>query len=168
MINNILKMENKRAQEEIVGFSMIIVIVAVILLIFLSFSLKGSQKDTVESYEVEGYLQSLLQKTSDCKSTDNLEYYSVKKLIFNCYSNEVCLDGKNTCDELLKEIGRISNQSWSVEKDSPIKGYILNITVNGEELKALHYGNRTGSYKGASQELSKEGNTFNLDFKAYY
>ena len=46
-------MSFKKAQEEIVGFSMIIVIVAVILLIFLSFSLKSPPKSEVESFEVE-------------------------------------------------------------------------------------------------------------------
>jgi hypothetical protein len=161
--------DSKRAQEEIVGFSMIIVIVAIILIIFLSFSLKNPQKDTIESYEVEGYLQSLLQKTSDCRSPDNLKNYSVKDLMFRCYADENCLiPGQKTCDSLVKEIGKVSNQSWNIGKDSPVKGYVVNITVNGGQLKALAYGNQTRSSKGASQELTRDGNAFNLEFKAYY
>ncbi|MFH1187199.1 MAG: hypothetical protein V1697_03470 [Candidatus Levyibacteriota bacterium] len=158
----------KKAQEEITGFAMIIIIVAVILVIFLRFALTSPQKDTIESYEVESYLQSLLQKTSDCKSTDNLRYYSVKELMFKCYSNETCLDGKRICDVFVKELGTVSNQSWDIGVGSSIRGYSVNATVNGARLQSLAYGNRTRSSKGASQELIKEGNMFNLEFKAYY
>lgn len=160
----------KKAQEEIVGFSMIIIIVAIILVIFLSFSLRPSQKSTVESYEVEGFLNALMQKTSDCRSVDNLKYYSVKELMFQCYSNEQCMDGKETCNILLNEIGSISNQSWNIGNDSAIKGYSLNISVDGEPLKFVGYGNRTrSSKKGTVQDdLIMHGRIFRLEFMAYY
>jgi hypothetical protein len=158
----------KRAQEEIVGFSMIIVIVAIALVILLSFSLRSPEKDTVESYEVESFLQALMQKTSDCRSTDDLEFYSVKKLIFTCYSAEKCLDGRDTCEILLREIGEISNKSWSLGQNSPVKGYKMSLSADGTKLEELGYGNQTKKFKGASQELTREGVMFNLEFKAYY
>lgn len=158
----------KKAQEEIVGFTMIIVLVAVILVIFLSFSMKNPQKENVESYEVENYLQALLQKTSDCRDLNNLKYYPVKDLIFKCNAGENCLDDRKTCEVLVKEIGIVSNQSWYLGKGSPIKGYALNITVSGEQLKAIKYGNQTKSYKGAEQSFIKESKEFIIDFKAYY
>ena len=166
--SRILEAKHKNAQEEIVGFSMIIVIVAVILIIFLSLSLKNPQKDTVESYEVESYLQSLLQKTTDCRSMDNLRNYSIKDVMFRCYGNETCLDNRKMCDVLVRELGVTSNQSWDISRDSPVKGYTLDLTVNGEQLKTLGYGNVTRSSKGASQELTRNSNMFNLEFKVYY
>ena len=75
-------MKNKYGQEEMVGFALIMIIVAIILLIFLSFSLGKSEKETVESYEVESFIQSMSQYTTDCR--DNLEYVSIQKLIFDC------------------------------------------------------------------------------------
>jgi hypothetical protein len=88
--------------------------------------------------------------------------------MFKCYGFENCLDGKKTCDVFVNELETISNQSWDLGVDSAIKGYILNVTVDGNPLKAIGYGNRTRSSKGASQELTKEGHMFNLEFKAYY
>jgi len=161
-------MNSKRAQEEIVGFSMIIVLVAIIMLVFLSFTLKPSQKSTVESYEVESFLQALLQKTSDCRSLDNLRYYTITELMFKCYDNEKCLDNRETCSVLEKELGIVSNSSWKIGTDSAIKGYFLNISANGEQLTFLGYGNATRNSKGSSQELTRTGNTYFLDFKAYY
>ena len=160
-------MNSKRAQEEIVGFTMIILIVAVVLIIFLSLSVKNPQKDTIESYEVESYLQALLQKTSDCMSSSN-RYYSLEELMFKCDSAEACNDGREACDVFVKELGRVSNQSWNLGKGSPIRGYSLNATVDGEELKSISYGNKTRSSKGSSQEKMRNNKIFILEFEAYY
>ena len=65
----------KRAQEEMVGFALIVIIVSVILVIFLGFSLRDQGKENVESYEVESFIQSFLQYTSECR--DNFNFLSV-------------------------------------------------------------------------------------------
>lgn len=168
-------MNLKKAQEEIVGFSIIIVIVAVIIIIFLSLSIQSNPKTPVESYEVDSFLQSLIQKTTDCIRTDNFGYYSMKDLMFKCYYSskgvkENCYDKRDTCDALLREVGGISNKSWNhgVEKDFPVKGYLLNIKVDGEEFKKIGYGNQTKSTKGSFQQFSKEGREFVLEFNVYY
>jgi len=171
---NILAAMPRRAQEEIVGFSMIILLVAVILLIFLSFSVKSQKQSTVESYEVESFLQALIQKTSSCGSIDNLRYYSIKELMFKCYSSQTsadkCSDGEKICDVFLEEMELVSNESWNpgVGKDFPVQGYSLKITVDSSLFKSIEYGNKTKSSKGSFQELAKEGKTFRLDFQAYY
>jgi Ni,Fe-hydrogenase I cytochrome b subunit len=166
--SKILEAMPKRAQEEIVGFSMIIVIVAIIIIIFLGFSIKSPQKSIVESYEVESFLQALNQKTSDCKDSNNLDYLLVKDLIFRCYTNENCFDERKVCDVLIKEIEKVSNDSWNVGVDSAVKGYVLNMSVNGEHFKTIGYGNQTRKVKGAVQELTRNGKDFRIEFKAYY
>ncbi|MDD5023436.1 MAG: hypothetical protein PHU63_04670 [Candidatus ainarchaeum sp.] len=167
---------NKQAQEEIVGFSMIIVLVSVILLILLSISLKSGSESTVESYQVGSFLQSLIQETSDC-SNKNVRYYSIEELMYKCYfgsfsgEEEICIDKRDTCDAFLKSVGTTLNRSWNpgIGEDFPVKGYLLNITVDGELFKQIEAGNITQtSKKGALQELRNRGREFKLEFYIYY
>lgn len=168
---------HKRAQEEIVGFSMIIVLVSVILLILLSISLKSGSESTVESYQASSFLQSLIQETSDCRSMDNLKYYSIKELISKCHfgslngGEENCFDGKDACDVLLENIETTSNKSWNpgIGEDFPVKGYLLNITAENEVFKQIEAGNITKiSKKGTLQEFLNKGKRFRLEFYVYY
>lgn len=157
-----------RAQEEMVGFALIIIIVAVILLVFLGFSLRNSQKEMVESYEVESFIQAFLQYTSDCRDSGDLDYLSIRKLIFDCNSNKMCLDERASCDVLNFTLAGIVEESWNVGADRPVKGYELNITVNGEEMLFFEKGNITNNYKGSMQNFVKSGNSFDILFTAYY
>ncbi len=159
-------MKNKIGQEEMVGFALIMIMVAVILLIFLSFSLKSSGKEIVESYEVESFIESLLQYTSDCE--DNLEYLSIQKLIFDCNDDKICLDERNTCDVLNLTLKDIIKESWNVEGDTPIKGYEFKIIIEGEEMLLIKEGNITKSYKEAMQDFSRRGEDYELFFKTFY
>ena len=115
--------KSKRSQEEMIGFALIIVLVAVILLIFLGFSLRSPQNETIESYEVESFIQAFLQYTTDCK--DNLEFLSIKKLIFACSDRETCLDRRDTCEVLDSTLKGILEESWKVGENLPYKGYTL-------------------------------------------
>jgi len=158
-------MKNK-AQEEIVGFALIMIIVAVILLIFLGFSLRSPQKEIVESYEVDSFIQTLLQYTTDCR--DNLEYLSVQKLIFNCNSEEECLDGRSSCEALNLTLIKIVEETWMVGEDRPIQGHELEIIVDDAKMLFFKQGNITRNYKGSSQDFSRRGKNYEIFFKAYY
>lgn len=144
MKNNFMR--NSKGQEEMVGFALIVIIVAIIILVFLSFSLKAPQKEEVESYEIDNFIQTALQYTSDCQ--DNLDYLSVERLITRCYGGKMCLDGRSTCEVLDLIMAGIMEESWSVDRGSVIKGYALNITSEAESILALNKGNSTGKYKG--------------------
>lgn len=141
----------KRAQEEMVGFALIIIVVAVIILIFLGFSLKDSNKEAVESYEVESFIQSFLQYTTDCR--DNLEPLSVQSLIDDCKLDRLCLDGRETCEVLNSTLKGIVEESWKIGEDRPIKGYELMILSNGEEMLKFNAGNITVNSKSSVQFL---------------
>jgi hypothetical protein len=160
--------QNKSGQEEMVGFALIIIIVAVILLVFLGFSLRSSQKDTVESYEVNSFIQAFLQYTADCRDKSDLEYLSIQKLIFDCYDNEMCLDERRTCDVLNSTLKDIVKESWKVEGDRPVKGYELKIIVDEEEMLVIKEGNVTKNYKGSMQDFLRGGNDYEIFFTAYY
>ena len=155
----------KRAQEEIVGFALIIIIVSVILLFFLGFSLRDGQKQSVESYEIDSFIQGFLQYTTDCK--DNSEYLSVQKLIFECDNEFICLDERKACDVLNSTLKGIADESWKTGQDRPVKGYELTINVNEEELIVFKKGNVTNSYKGSLQDFAKGSDSIEVSFRVY-
>jgi len=156
----------KRGQEEMVGFALIIIIVAVILLIFLGFSIRNSQRESVESYEIESFIQATLQYTTSCE--DYFGYLSVQETIFDCSENQVCQNGKSSCDVLEDTLKGILAESWNVEGDRPVKGYELKITSNEQEILSLSEGNQTRNSKGAMQNLEKAGNEIEFYFTTYY
>lgn len=160
-------MRNKLAQEEIVGFAMIIIIVAIIILFFFVFYLR-EEKESVESYEVESFIQAFLHYTTECESY--MEYLSVQKLIFECEKGFVCLDGRNSCEVLNSTLKGIAEESWKTGEDRPVKGYELKIIINQKELIYFSEGEATQNYKGAVQSLPFSGGADSIDisFKAYH
>ena len=161
--------QNKRAQEEIVGFAIIVIIVSIIIIFFLVFSL--SDKTETESYEAESFLQSSLYYTSSCG--DNRGYLSVQKLVFSCYMGETCRnndgsDGEEACAALNGTLKGILEESWQVGSDFPVKGYKLEIFSEEEAILALEEGNITGSYKGTQQIIPESRTSIKISFNLYY
>ena len=159
--------KNKLGQEEMIGFAMIIIIVAVVVLVFIGFSLRNPQTENVESYEVESFLQSALQYTTDCES--NVERLSIQKLIFSCYGKEQCLDERKSCDVLKDEMTKMLNESWKIGEERPVKGYDLIIrTDKNESILVLSQGEITSNSKGAVQDFARGERLIEIIFKAYY
>ncbi len=153
----------KRSQEEMVGFALIIILVSVILLVFLAFSLNKPKTET-ESYEVNSFLQSTLQYTSDCK--DNLEYFSVQDLVFECELKNKCSNGEESCKILNETLTDILKESWPTGEDRPDKGYELIIDTGEESILKIQEGNLTKSCRGSSQDFSKSKKDFKINFRA--
>jgi maltodextrin utilization protein YvdJ len=164
---NLLNLKSKRSQEEMVGFALIIIIVSVILLVFLGFSLRGEQKESVESYEVESFIQSFLQYTTECKAS-NLEYLTIQKLIFYCDEKRECSDGKNTCEVLKSNLKGIIEESWKVEEGSVVKGYELKIDKENSEILLIEKGDKTNNYKSSMQTFARSGKSYHILFTGYY
>lgn len=156
--------KNKRAQEEIVGFAVIVIIVSIIIIFFLVFSL--SEKTETESYEAESFLQSSLYYTSSC--ADNEEYLPVQDLVFSCYTKERCDNEEEACDVLNETLKGILEESWQTGEDFPVKGYKLEIFSEEETIISLEEGNVTGSYKGAQQILPESRTSIKILFNLYY
>ena len=161
---------NKRGQEEMVGFALIIIIVAIVILFLLSFSLKKSGKENVESYEADSFLQTTLQYTAECGPEKRV--FSVQELIFLCDEEKPCFEavpGRNldeikSCDLLNETLAGLLAQSWKTGESMPVKGYELKIASNTKEILFIKEGNLTGNYKGALQDLPGA----NITFTAYY
>jgi len=147
----------KKGQSEIAGFAIILVIVAVIMLIFLSFSLNKSNEEFTQSYEVDGFIQASLEYTTVCAQNYEPNYLSIRKVLVKCVENDPCYSeagiGPNPCKILNETLTDLVKSSWNVGEDWPTKGYVLNITNKGEELFSLEEGNITKNSKGSSQEF---------------
>jgi len=152
---------NKKAQEEMVGFAFIIIIVAIILLVFVSLAMNKPQEEP-ESYEVESFIQALLQSTTDCE--DRFEFLSVQKLVSRCNTNSPCIDGRNTCDVLNDTLSDTFSSIWQI-KDRPVKGYNFLINSGNQTMFKISEGNQSNTYKGTVQLLPNE---IGISFKVYY
>ena len=166
-------MKTKKAQEEIVGFVMIIIIVAVILLIFLGISLRNPNKGQ-DSYKTNSFVQAYQQYTTECSITET-EYLSIQDLISECIKGETCSNQEKACDILNETSKNILEKSWIVEQGSLIQGYNLRIILDEgneneleEELLVIEKGNSTNNYQSGSQEYIKSGKTIQIFFNAYY
>jgi hypothetical protein len=161
-----IKFKGKKAQEEMVGFVVIIVLISVILLVLLSFMLRSPQIEAVNNYEVESFIQASLQYTSDCEN--QIEFLSVENLIVYCEEGETCLDGRDTCEVLNETLKGAIENSWNVKEGSAVKGYKLKIMLNKKEKLALSEGNETKSYKAAFQDFAKGSDDYELSLNVYY
>ena len=158
-----MKRIKKKAQEEMVGFALIIIIVAVILLVLLSLSLRSPQREEVESYEVNSFIQAFLQYTSDCR--DDFGNLSVRELIIDCNDGRMCVDERDACEVLSSTMEEIVEESWKVIGDRPVLGYELKILSESTEILSLSEGNKTRSYRGSMQPLGKKN--IKIFFTAY-
>ena len=154
-----------KGQEEMLGFALIMIVVAVILLVLLGFSLGRAQKQETESYEVESFIWAFLQYTTDCAENYEFDYVSIQNLIFKCNNKKACLDERDSCAVLDENLRKIAEEGW---KGKPIQGYEMSIWAEGENLLFLEEGNKTKDSRGAVQDFSKGGESINISFSAYY
>jgi len=145
--------KNSKGQEEVVGFVVIVVLVAVVFVLMLGFSPKEPIVKENASKDIRHFLESLRVYTTDCRLSEQvpLEY---KGLIGSCYSGRVCLSGKKACDVLNSTTNDILTKSFPNGKDYPIKGVRFNIYYNestGSEsnIASLSQGNCSTSHRSA-------------------
>lgn len=163
----IKKIKNKIGQEEMVGFALIVIIVAVIMLVFLSLSFSKRNTQTVQSYEVQSFLTTALQYTTNCEFYRE-GYVSVENLMFKCYENKSCVNGNNGCGVLVTTLKEMLNESWKAGSDKPVQGYVLNISVNGQPLKGFKEGNTTSTNsRGATILRDKGSASLAVSFNVY-
>jgi hypothetical protein len=123
---------NRKAQEEMVGFVLIMVLVVVIFLIFLAIWLRqGHSQNNIESTEMSQFLDSAFEYTTDCARYDT-DYLKVDELIMEyCKQKKPCpagpAAGKNSCSVLNETLKKIVESAWNFGPDSPEKGYRLTL-----------------------------------------
>ncbi len=115
-------MKLKKGQAEIVGFVLIIVIVAVVFLVFLGISLRKSVADVTESRDVYQFLESGMEYTTSCVTSFYPDYRKLGELFDECWSRSDCLDGKNSCEVLNETLKNVLENSWLIGENRPFQG----------------------------------------------
>lgn len=157
--------QNKRAQEEMIGFGLIIVIVMVVLLIVLGISINTDNREATQNYELESFLYASFEVTTTCEN--NFEPASLQELIFLCDEKRSCSTGENSCDQLNETMAQILSTSFPAGEERPIKGYEMNITSEGSPLYYAFEGNRTSNSKSSRQSFVRRGRSFEAAFSVY-
>ncbi len=151
-------MKNRKGQEEIVGFVLIMVIVAVVFLVLLGISVRTGDGGLKDSRDVYQFLESSAEYTTDCQIRST-EYGTLGDVIGKCLDNERCLNEMDSCDVLNKTLKEIMDSSWNVGEESKIKGYLLNsvyqvkrndVEARDEEIISIEEGDCLGSVIGAT------------------
>jgi hypothetical protein len=156
---------NKKAQEEMVGFALIMIVVSVILVIFLSFYLRDTGRGSLQSYEVSSFLGAVMQYTTECE--DNFGVLELDRLILACDKEESCLDGKSSCDVLNSTASEIIKESWQIGEDRPIKGYSFIVDSEQKKILDLSEGNITKNFQGYPERIARGAKDFNITLIIY-
>lgn len=136
-------MSNKKGQEEIVGFALIMVIVVVIFLVILGITIRNGGGGTMqESREIYHFLESIMVYTTPCSVSAGGEAKDVGELISECYSNpsESCTSGENVCSVLNNTVSEAIRIGENVGADRNVKGYNFIIKVGENELLRVSRG----------------------------
>jgi|WetSurMetagenome_2_1015567.scaffolds.fasta_scaffold375777_2 hypothetical protein len=157
-------MITKRAQEEMVGFVLIILLVAVIFLIFLGLFLRRSSTDNrIESSEISQFLDAMTEVTSNCSLNSGYSFESIGDLATECERNSLCSGGKTACEILKTSTKEIIESSWNFGAESPNKGYKFLISFNSSLAQPIIWNSvagSCGSYREGSRSFQKA--TFDL------
>lgn len=154
---------NNKAQHEIVGFILIVVIVVIIGLFLLVFYLRQPVVKH-ESLDLQNFLQASMTYTTGC--VISIEPLDMQELIKSCYKNEKCLNEKMACEVLNNTLSELVHESWLVSEKKPVNAYSLDIYYEEssflesktskkekQEILNLQEGNCTGSKTGAEHFL---------------
>ncbi|PIU76044.1 hypothetical protein COS75_01140 [Candidatus Pacearchaeota archaeon CG06_land_8_20_14_3_00_35_12] len=157
-------LRTRKAQEEMTGFIVIILLIAVILIGAMIFFVRPKQQVTeLKSVEATQLLSSILGYTaSDCSNKD------IKDVIRDCNSGKSC-GQQNACIFLNSTVPAIMNASiGQVSKEKAIHGWkftALDIAAN-QTILNLSKGSLNGSMIGASYIIAMPD--INVELRLYY
>lgn len=148
------KLKNRKGQEEIAGFVLIVVLVAIIFLVLLGLFIKGSGKDSMQnSNNVRQFLESSMEYTSDC-AINEPNYLTLGELIAKCKasSGSLCANDENVCKAANRTISSLLDAGWLISKDGNYKGYQFTSAMNQSSVMKpfiqISRGNCTSKFVG--------------------
>lgn len=168
MKENFIK-KYKKAQDEMVGFGLIIIVMAVIIIAFVAVMVNNNKENEIENYEVNAFVQSTLQYTTICKM--NGVYLDVSDLIFECGNNAKCENQRESCAVLKGTLEDITSRSWTAGEEEYVKGYKFTIVVNSREIiiPIIEGSFDSKNYRdNPITELTKKSSKAEIYFTVYY
>ncbi|HLC53187.1 MAG TPA: hypothetical protein VJK03_01470 [Candidatus Nanoarchaeia archaeon] len=136
----------KRGQEEVTGFIMIVIVVAVIGVIVLSLALRDTGHVQTSSSEVSQFLESVIYTTTSC-SVQPPAFLSVAELMIACRSTPLQQCGEQgVCNALNSTLHAIIAASMKTGNERALKGQKLAVDYrprigNAESLLQITAGN---------------------------
>jgi hypothetical protein len=130
-------MKNKRAQQEMIGFVLIVVIVIIGLLVFLIFSVK--QHNIPENDIANNILSSIMKTTTRCAIVYEPDYDDIRDLFKSCYDSRQCSNTMEmSCDVLEDSLTSMLNEVLVLEPT--ITAYQLDLFESDSEgtINRLH------------------------------
>lgn len=128
---------NRKGQEEMVGFVLIMIVVAVIFLVFLGiFVRQRGNAEQADSTEVAQFLDAAVDVTTDCTTNGGFSYLTVSDLIEECARGPTtCDSSEGVCTALKKTLSNLTQSGWNFGAGSVTKGFNLavykyDVTVN--------------------------------------
>lgn len=125
---------NKKAQQEMVGFILIVVLVIIIGMVFLIISL-NKQQEVRSNIEIDSMIDVIFATKTSCAIGYIPNYDSVKDLIRSAYLNKKCVDGVSAYSALNSSLDSIM-QSIS-DTETGFESYRLEIIERDEKEEEL-------------------------------
>lgn len=146
----------KKGQEEIVGFVLIVVILAIAMVIFLGIKLRNPEPAQKQSEVLYQFIESSMEQTTECVVRQNGRNVALNELIKECHSfNNNCLNSRSSCDVAKETMDELVSSTFKVGEDYPYKGYSIlaeysSNSSSPDEIFLLESGNCTNNYIGNS------------------
>ena len=144
-------MNNKKAQQEIVGFVLIVVIVIIGLMVFLVMSVRTSE-EIENSKQVDNILNSIMKHTTDCAISYEPNYDTFGDLFKSCSEKKTCKNLNITACDYLNDTLTDVLESMMKSESSRISAYEFTLSLKeGAGLLLITQGNCTGTLSGAQR-----------------
>jgi cell division protein FtsX len=97
--------KQKKGQQEMVGFVLIVVIVVIAMMVFLTINITKEKNTTQDSTKTRATLDSILGITSNCAINFEPQYDTIEELFKSSHKNKNCKNlGISATEALTKEL----------------------------------------------------------------
>lgn len=150
------KIFEKKGQQEMVGFILIVVLVVVGLMVFLVISLRSSP-ESEGNLEVANILDALMKHTTDCAIIYEPDYDDIEDLFKSCHQEDSCSNlDISACDYLNDSLRDILGAM--MESEASVSYYQLNSFAKDADgrrsyLLTFEEGNCTGNARSAQRNI---------------
>jgi len=146
----------KRGQQEIVGFVLIVVLVVIGLMVFLIISVRDSGEE-VGGVRVSNMVDVLMRTTTDCAIVSEPYFEDFEDLFKSCREGDSCANlGVSACDYLNESLRNVV--SSMVMSDASVDGWEVEFSVReGEGILRWSDGECAGGVSGAQRTIVSGG-----------
>jgi len=151
-------MDNKKAQQEIVGFVLIVTLVVVGLMVYLAISLRSGPENE-GSLEVENALDAIMKQTTECAIVYVPDYDNFEDLFKSAYDEDTCSNlGKSAKNYLNESMREVLSDIFATE--ASVKAYELQFyeKESGEGYLRIVEGSCSGTINSAQRIIAAGSN----------